>query len=266
MTRRAAAATAGATRAIAARSAAFVVAFATAIGVAPARALDVEAGLSYEHLTGPADDWRERWLLVDLTRPRQHGLYAAVRETRRFGLDDHAFEAGGALPLGARTVLSVDASGSPTHRVLARWSAGALAQVTVADGWVAGVGLRRSAYALADADVATVGLERYLGDWRLAADAFVGRTRDSDAAVSYRLQVERWYGDRDRVRLSLAAGEEVEYLGPTFGARVTDVRAVSLSGQHDLAERWTLVWELSTVEQGSLYRRSGGRAGVRYRF
>jgi YaiO family outer membrane protein len=133
--------------------------------------------------------------------------------------------------------------------------------------WVGSLGLRHSAYALANTHVGMLGVERYGAAWRAAYTAFTARTLGSGTGVAHRLQLDRYYdGEASRIGVAIGAGRGVEYLGPADGAVSTDVRNLSLSGQHALNAQWAVSWELLRHVQGELYRRHGFGVGIRHRF
>lgn len=237
----------------------------TATGFKPART-EVELGYSRETLTNNLPDWTSTYLLANHQFGARHTLYGGLRETRRFGLDDTELHAGLYYPLAATWTSVVEASASPTHEVLARYSVYGQLQKTLAGGWGLGVGLRHSEYDLVGTNVVSVLAERYWGNFRGAYTLYTGRPEGAGSASAHRLQLSYYYANRSSVGLSYATGREVEYTGPTRGVISTDVQNWTLNGQHWFAPAWALTYDVVQHEQGSLYRRQGLRLGIRHSF
>ena len=227
---------------------------------------EMEIGATHESLTNGLPDWTSAYVEgVHSFKPRQT-LYGGLRETRRFGLDDS--EAYGALyyPLGETWTGVVEGSVSPTYSVLAKYSIGGQLLKSLPGGWGIGAGIRHSEYDLSAADVGTLMAERYWSNFRGAYTFYSGHPEGSSSAPAHRFQFAYYYGDRNWVGLSYTTGREVEYVGPPRGTITSDVRDWTLSGRHWLAPQWALTYDLVNHEQGILYRRQGGRIGIRHLF
>jgi YaiO family outer membrane protein len=231
-----------------------------------AQPTQVEAGYAYDHLSGAAPDWRAAYVYAERELGARRGVHGALRAAERFNLRDREAAVGTYLPLAPALTAAIEASYSPTAHVLARRSAFAQLHAIVADGWLVGAAVRHSAYALADSNVGSLGVERYGRGWRAAYTAFAARTEASGTGVAHRVQFDRYYGERSHVGAVFVAGREVEYLGPAAGAVSTPVRSVALLGRHALTAEWALSWEVLRHTQGEFYRRHGVRAGLRYGF
>jgi YaiO family outer membrane protein len=99
----------------------------------------------------------------------------------------------------------------------------------------------------------------------LHAEHYFGRFR-----AAYRLQSARLAGESslthsgalnyfadsgNRYGLTIAVGEEVEIIAP--GRLLSmDTSAISLSGQHPLRNGLSILWQVGTHQQGSIYRRN----------
>lgn len=237
-----------------------------ALAAAPALGAELEAGASVERLSGGREDWRSAYLEAAHTLSERRALYGGARETERFGLRDTEAWAGHDFPLDARWSLQLEASTSPTHRVLPRLGAFAQLQRRLGDGWMASAGLRYRDYDAGRTNQLTAGAERYWGAWRGAYTLYLGRPDGGSTQAAHRVQLDRYYGARNSAGLSLAGGREAENQGPPAGIVTSDIRAVALVGRHWLDAHWALAYELGWHEQGDFYRRRGLRLGIRRAF
>ena len=227
---------------------------------------ELEVGYSRETLSNNLPDWTSSYLLAVHRFDERKTFYGGLRETRRFGLDDTEAHGGLYYPLGATWTSLVEVSASPTHEVLARYSAYGQMQKNLPGGWGLGLGLRHNEYSLTGTNVLSAFAERYWGNFRGAYTLYSGRPEGASSAASHRFQLSYYYAARNSVGLSYSNGREVEYLGPSRGVLTSDVKNWTLSGQHWLAPAWALTYDVVNHEQGNLYRRQGLRLGLRHSF
>jgi YaiO family outer membrane protein len=249
--------------------AAFAAAHAAAFAgpaLAQAQFTEIEAGFSRESLTGARPDWKSRSLDLAHTFQPRRTLYGMLRETERFGLRDTELSLGYYHPLSADWTALVEASHSPQHNVLPRHSAFGQLAWQAAPGWVLSAGLRHSEYTRTDTNLLVAGIERYWGSFRAGYTLYNGRPEGAGSGAAHRLSLDYYYGERNRIGFGFTTGREVENVGPPLGIASTEVKSYGLIGRHWLTPRWALTWDLTTHEQGNLYRRDGFRLGLRHRF
>lgn len=236
--------------------------------LAPAQ-WQAEFGVGHEAVRA-GDDWRQLDLALRHTLAPRTTLELTARRTTRYDRDDHEFGLGGSLALGNDWTAHAAATTSPTHEVLPRWSLAAGAQRAFGGGWVLGAEARSTRYTADRADALRVNVERYFGDadvgaWRAALSLGTTRLQGASSASAGRIQLDRYFGERGRLGLLLARGDEAER--DEFGRlAVNDVRSVVLLGRWPLGERVALTGELGHHRVGAVYRRSGGRLGVQLDF
>jgi len=228
---------------------------------------EMEAGATYEHLTNDKPHWRSIYLDAMQTFAPRQTLYGTVRATERFDLRDLELAGGYAHPFGTKWTGVIEASYSPDHNVLAEHSEFVQAYYAAGAGWVLNAGARFSSYTDSDARVLTAGVERYFGHYRAGYTYYNGKPEEAGSASSHRLSFDYYYfEERSRVGVAVSWGREVENVGPPTGIVTSDVRSISIVGRHWLTPDWAIAWEIGTHEQGDLYRRTGGRLGLRHRF
>lgn len=238
---------------------------ALALVAAPAVALELEVGAGHEDLSRGLADWRSVYLTGEHRFGERRSLFAGWRETERFGQDDHEAAAGFALPLDERWTLASDATASPSHRVLAKWSLGLDLNRRLDDGWGLSFGGRHTAYASADTDRVSLGVERYFGAYRVAWVGSSTHLSGASWSTAQRLQLSRYYAAASSVGVSLGHGREAENLPPR-GVVTSTVDVLALVGRHWLDRDWALSYEATLLDQGDFYRRRGLQLGVRRAF
>jgi YaiO family outer membrane protein len=223
-------------------------------------------GVQAEHfrLDHGRGDWDETALQLTRQWTVRDVAELALSRTRRFGLEDTEVRAGGSRAFGPRLTASVQATTSPTHRVLPRGSLGGALAYEVAPAWLLHGGLRHTAYDNTDVDQARVGLERYVGDFSLLAAwspaRAVGRSTDGYEARA------SWYGGNGAsAGLLLAWGQEAAQLGAGQVA-LADVRTIALLGRQPIGPRLWITWSASRTRQGDFYTRTGGTLGLQAAF
>ena len=225
-----------------------------------------ETGFSYEGLTNGQPNWRSAYLLGQWHGPDKKSLYGGIRETERYALTDHEAHVGGIIPLGTRTQVQVEFGASNTHQVLAKNYFGMQLQAQPAPGWSLDAGLNRSYFDLGPTRVFHFNIDRYIGNERFGYTLYEGGPDGAGLSPSHRWQWAHYYGESDWVGISLNYGRETEYTGDSTGFLTSQVRGASLSGRHDIAPGWALVWNAGSHQQGDSYTRSGVLLGLRHAF
>ena len=91
----------------------------------------------------------------------------------------------------------------------------------------------------------------------------VGGTRGQISALAF--HQESVMSDRTISAVFDSREEAERALSELRSAGIND-DSISIVGRHWLTPDWAIAWEIGTHEQGDLYRRTGGRLGLRYRF
>lgn len=230
-----------------------------------ASALELEVGATHENLSQGRADWQSAYLEGEHQFGERRVVYAALRHTERFDQEDSDWLAGLYHPLDPRWTLNAEIGSSPTHRVLPEATAALNLHRQLDDGWGLGFGGRHTAYANADTNTATLSLERYFGAYRAAYTFTATHLEGGASAPNHRLQLNRYYGPRNTIGITVSRGEEVENV-PPGGIIETEVEALAVLGRHWLDRDWAVSYELLRHEQGTLYRRQGLRLGLRRAF
>lgn len=230
------------------------------------RMSEMELGATHEKLSAGHSDWRSVYIEGAHTLGERQTVYGAVRETTRFGLRDMEESIGYYHPLAPDWTALAEASVSQQHQVLPKYSLFGQLFRTLPEGWVLSLGLRRSAYTASGVNLTVAGIERYWGNFRGSYTLYSGRPDGAPSGQAHRFQLNYYYGERSTVGLSIAAGREVENVGPPVGIVTTDVRDLTFTGRHWLRPDWAISWDVLAHEQGDLYRRRGVRIGIRHRF
>lgn len=232
----------------------------------PARALEIEGGVTHESLDKGLPDWDSVYLEAahDLA-PRQT-VYGVLRETDRFDLRDTELAVGYYHPFSPSWGGQIEVAASPDHHVLPRSSIFGQLSWIAGDGWIVNGGARLNEYTENNTRVLNGSVEKYFGAWRAAYALYNGKPEGAGSATAHRVVLDYYYGERSRVGIGATWGREVENVGPPTGLITSDVRAIGIYGRHWFTPAWAVTWDLGTHEQGELYTRTGGRLGLRYRF
>ncbi|MCG2593255.1 YaiO family outer membrane beta-barrel protein [Ramlibacter sp. XY19] len=217
------------------------------------------------HLSNGTPDWTSVTLQVGRQWDKRTGVNAELTETRRFGERDTEMAVEGFAPLSPTLTLSGRLAASPTHRVLARDSAGANLQWEFRKAWLLHTGLRHTRYPSVDITEGSVMVEHYFGDFGALAGVRSVRGFGTTEYVG-ELRAAWYYSDTSSVSLIASDGNEASQAGPG-SVVLTHVSALALVGKHTLgAGPWLLRYGLHYVRQGSLYNRSGATLGVQRDF
>lgn len=219
----------------------------------------------FSHLSNGTPDWSSVTLQVGRQWNKRTGVNAELTQTRRFGEDDTEAAVEGYAPLSPTLTLSGRLAASPTHRVLARDSAGASLQWEFRKAWLLHTGLRHTRYPSVDITEGSLMLEHYFGDFGALAGVRSVRGFGTTEYVG-ELRGAWYYSDTSSISLIATDGNEASQAGPG-SVVLTHVSALALVGKHTLgAGPWLVRYGLHYVRQGSLYNRSGATLGVQRDF
>jgi len=230
---------------------------------------EVEAGGSYEDLSKGYDAWKSLYLEGEDRYQAGRAFYGRARFTERYRLDDTELMLGTAQRLTDQVAVQIEASASPDHEVLPEYSLLVGSTARFAQAWDLGLIAKHSAYTRTYSNLYSLGLGRDMGAHRLEYTLYMGKAEEASEVFAHRLQWNWYYGERSRVGLYAAVGQETENTGePGGGQLLTDsVRSVGIIGRHWFGEGpWGIGYHLWSHEQSDRYTRSGGSLGLRYRF
>lgn len=224
--------------------------------------VELEAGYELNTLTKGLPSWTEFYLEGKKQLADRAVIYGTARHTRRFALDDNELALGGYVPLDAKWTANLEASLS-TGRVLAKWSGAAALHRNLGAGWGIEAGYRHRLYAMSGVDSERLTVEKYFSSFR-AAYTFT-MSQGVAPTTAHALALSHYYGQRSRITLGLAVGDEVESLGNGVLLR-SNVRYAGIYGLHEVAPDWSLTYALGINDQQPLYTRRQIRFGVRHAF
>lgn len=227
-------------------------------------AVEVEAGISFEHLSNGFASWSEAYLLASKKFKSRQTVYGIYRRTKRFGQSDNEATAGFYQPISKHWTFFAEGSASPTHRILPKFSTLLQIEHSLKKGWGAQAGWRHTEFNTARTNTGIFTVERYFSNYRAAYTLYATNLAGVGTSAAHRVQLTRYYDEKNSLNLSFTAGREVENLG----ARVlqTDVQSVAIGGRHWVNQHWGLNYIYSFTRQGSIYTRQGFNFGIRYRF
>ncbi len=227
--------------------------------------LEVEVGYSYDLLTNGFAPWQSAHLFVGKRFASRQSLYGVYRETLRVRERDREAMIGFYQPIDRRWAALVEANASPTHRILAKWSALAQVERKFGKGWVGSAGYRHTVFNTAKVHTGTFGAERYFSRYRAAYTLYVAALQGAGTSASHRGQVNYYYGEQSStLGVSFSAGNELENLGTRILR--TGVRSFSVQGRHWVNSRWGVNYDATLHVQGDIYTRKGFSVGLRHRF
>ncbi|AEG93431.1 YaiO family outer membrane beta-barrel protein [Ramlibacter tataouinensis] len=209
-------------------------------------------------------DWRELTLQLSRQWQPREAAELGLAQTRRFGLDDTQLRLGYSRPLSQRLTGSLQASASPTHRVLPKGSLGGALQYEFSPGWLLHGGARHTRYDATDVDEGRLALERYFGDYSLLAGWTPARALGQDTHA-FELRGSWYYAPDSSVGVIAARGDEATQLGEDRIV-LAEVRSLALLGRHRLSPQAALLWSLGRTRQGSFYTRTGASLGLQFAF
>lgn len=233
--------------------------------VAPV-ALDVESGISHENLTNDRPSWDAQYLRITTKSADRQVLYTELSSSRRFGESDDQVLVGTYVPLSATWLASAEGSASNTHYIMPMYSLYAGIQYASGGNWYEGLAGRHTDYDAASVNSGTLSLEHYWNTYRFRYALTAANLAGTGTDVEHAAELDRYYGKSSSyIGVGYIFGREVDNAG--VSRLVTSrVDGWNISGRHWMNANWAIVYGLGAFSQGAFYTRSGGHAGVDYRF
>ena len=226
---------------------------------------EVETGYSYDYLTNGFAPWHSAHLFVGKRFASRQSIYGIYRETLRVRQRDREAMVGFYQPLDRRWAVLFEANASPTHRILAKWSALAQVERQLGKGWVGSAGYRRTVFNTAQVNTAVISVDRYFSHYRASYTLNVSGLVGAGTSANHRGQFSRYYGEQSSsLGVSFAAGPELENLG--IRILRTSVQSFAVQGRHWINSRWGINYDATMHRQGAIYTRKGISVGLRHRF
>jgi len=182
----------------------------------------------------------------------------------RFNTSDTQLLIGSYQPVTATGQLHVeayvteDADFRPRLQAYAGWYQKLPAGFTVEPGY------QTSRYPAVNIDRYSLATEKYLGAFRIAHH--IGLVQVSEQSeISQRLQLDWYRGERARVGIGMAWGDDQEQ-EENGDVTVRPVRSYFATLVQPVSPRLDLTASLQTARYDDLYRQNGGRVGLRYHY
>lgn len=236
----------------------------------PARRTDgtsshIEGGFSLENLSNDLPDWTSLYLHAGHQLGERRSIWGQLRQTERFEETDQELATGLYWPVGRDWTATATASLAPDAVVLPEWTFAARLQRPLIRGYGMQVGVQHSEYASASVRMMTLTGDYYRGNYYAGWTVYLSKLEQADVTFANQWRVDRYYGERSRVGVLVALGEETESVGNGIFT-TDDTLSLVLTGIHWLNPDWGVSWDLIYHEQGDAYRRGGFRVGLRRQF
>ena len=227
---------------------------------------EVQLNYTFEKLSNGYGDWQSASLDFSRKFKTRQTLYGSFLRTSRFRSRDEQATLGFYVPLNDKWAVEFEASVSPTHNTLAKWTARGRIERQFGKGWVVSAGYRRTVYNAAKVNLISLGAEKYFGNYRAAYTLYVSDLQKTGTSASHVFQFNRYYGEQvSSIGVTGGFGRELESLG-NQGVLQTSVRSIALSGRHWVNRRWGINYGAALTQQGKFYLRRGLNIGFRIRF
>lgn len=190
-------------------------------------------------------------------------VYGELSQYRRFNSRDVQTLIGGYAPLTRSGQLHAEGSFSNKPDIKARSQVYAGWYQVLPGGWTVEPGVQRTRYSEQQVTRYSVNVERYIANWRLLYGIADVRL-DHESSRNQRVQADYYHGQRNRIGVGYAWGDDLESL--PVGVVSTPVQSLFLTGQYQLTPHVSMTWQVQETDQGTLYRQTGGRLGIRYQF
>lgn len=215
----------------------------------------VIASAGAHDLTNGRDGWTEQSLtaLVETASGRLGEL--RIDREARGGARDTSLHGGIMWPLGHGRRISGGLMLTPSATFRAEQLLTAQLEQDLPDGWVARLGLNHRRFADDRSEGMTLGIDRYYAALRFSLGLNLSSLDSAGSALSQVASIDWYVSDRQRYRITLGNGKELDTIADGTRVLESQVRSVTIAGQHQVTPRTAIGWWLGTLEQGTFYDR-----------
>lgn len=232
---------------------------------APTPVTEIATRLRIESPDNASPTWREERLEWRYRSAPREVLIARAIRARRFGRADSAYLLAGSRPIDALTTGYAEWEGSENHSFLPRDGLYLRARRELGQGWGVIGGARHRRYNVANVNIASLAVDRYIGAYRAAFTMTSSHSDTAGNGGTRRAQLIYYYGRGSLIQGSLSGGTEVEKIPPNGPILTLPVATARLSGRHWLSPRWGIDYAAARARVGRVTR-AVLSAGVRYRY
>jgi YaiO family outer membrane protein len=223
----------------------------------------VEFTLGIDRLTNQYAQWSHQAVDVVLPMKEQGLLYVEGMSAHRYGAQDQDLYGAYSLPFEQGT-LSVEGGYATPAQFLARSLYGVNWNGRLPQGFGFSIAFRQRYYSTSSAEAYGLGLEKYLGDFRVALGGTRSTLNHQQPQWSMHAQIQ-WMRERSRWGFTFATGLEPEMvaLGSLASVRTELYQVENVT---PLSSDVSLVAALWHAKQGYHFERNGGQIGLRMAF
>ena len=206
-------------------------------------------------LSNGRDGWTEQSLAAVMETADGRIADVRVDHESRGDASDASIHGGLVWPIGDGRRISGGLMLTPSATFRPRQLVTLQLEQDLPKGWVARAGLGHRRFADDRSEGLTVGIDRYYAAFRFSLGLNLSSLDSAGSALSQVASVDWYRSDRQRYRVTLGSGKELDTIAD--GTRVLEsrVRSLTIAGQHQVNPRYAIGWWLGIVEQGTFYDR-----------
>jgi YaiO family outer membrane protein len=228
---------------------------------------EVQINTSYEVLSKNLGSWKSVTLNFRHDFSPRQVVYGSYQKAYRASVADDSISVGLYQPLNKKFTLQLETNVSPNSKFSPKWSGLAQLETKIKPTFFINTGFRKTVYQQAKVNLINAGAEKYWGNYRLVYMAYIGKTKNSGATFSNRIQADRYYGESSSViGADFSVGNEIDSIfnnGTVVKSRVT---SIGFGGKHWLNQSFGINYRANFHQQGNFYHRGGVSVGANFRF
>jgi YaiO family outer membrane protein len=216
---------------------------------------EMTLGASHEELSDDLQNWNSQFAHIDWLQSANARYYGHLARDERFDLSDTGIAIGSEWKTGTEWTWGVELNASPGADFQPESGFASRLERGLGNAWLADASVRQRRYSNATVTTYGTGLQKYFGSYRAAYGLNLSHLHGSGNTVAHSLALDWYINPENRMRVTVAAGEEAEAVAPGQVLE-TSVSSLTLSGRHEFNERLAISWWAGTHRQGDLYRRT----------
>jgi len=182
----------------------------------------------------------------------------------RFNLNDQQFNLSASTKKKTNIWLSGGISASSQHSLLPTYSIYAQVNYLTHKKWLGSYKLSHKGYKSVTVNNNQLAISKRWKNFEPRFALYITTIDYIDITLGASAQLTHFFENNHTIRLSISAGNELEYIGKK--TKIYNVQNITIDGKYQISPVWHFIYAISHHIQGTAYTQNGILSGLQFRF